>query len=396
VRDTGAQRGFASVVQQDTETFKFIRVETDHCLTTDSSVTDLFADLSADRVTDAIMAEKETDDLLKVLEVRHAALLTLCATDAGGDSEEVASTAQDCIDALKKLQKIPMTPGILSRTNAGKRLKAFSKPQGAGGDVASSASLTRLASLAKQIVSDWKAMVVSMRQSPCKAENREAAEVKAAATTPTPTPRQEKSGQQQATTNNDTNDVNDTTGKNVTNGTNDTGSSPPELTGDTIRDKIRTRLFDALCICRRQEGVAAGDEGELACAIEDAMFKTLDGTSAKYKSKFQQLHFNLKDPKNPDLRRKVVMGECGPLELLSLSPEELASDAKREENQRIRDKKLFDSAPSQAKKATTDQFQCGKCRQRKCTYYQMQTRSADEPMTTFVSCLNCGNRWKFC
>ncbi len=34
------------------------------------------------------------------------------------------------------------------------------------------------------------------------------------------------------------------------------------------------------------------------------------------------------------------------------------------------------------KKATTDQFQCGKCRQRKCTYYQMQTRSADEPMTT--------------
>jgi transcription elongation factor S-II len=26
----------------------------------------------------------------------------------------------------------------------------------------------------------------------------------------------------------------------------------------------------------------------------------------------------------------------------------------------------------------------------------MQTRSADEPMTTFVSCLECYNRWKFC
>ena len=46
--------------------------------------------------------------------------------------------------------------------------------------------------------------------------------------------------------------------------------------------------------------------------------------------------------------------------------------------------------------ATTDQFQCGKCRQRKTQYYQMQTRSADEPMTTFVTCVNCGNRWKFC
>ena len=45
--------------------------------------------------------------------------------------------------------------------------------------------------------------------------------------------------------------------------------------------------------------------------------------------------------------------------------------------------------------ASTDEFKCYKCKQRKCTYYQLQTRSADEPMTTFVTCLNCGNKWKF-
>jgi len=44
--------------------------------------------------------------------------------------------------------------------------------------------------------------------------------------------------------------------------------------------------------------------------------------------------------------------------------------------------------------AATDQFKCYKCKKRKCTYYEMQTRSADEPMTTFVTCLSCGNRWK--
>ena len=44
--------------------------------------------------------------------------------------------------------------------------------------------------------------------------------------------------------------------------------------------------------------------------------------------------------------------------------------------------------------SATDQFKCYKCKKRKCTYYEMQTRSADEPMTTFVTCLNCGNRWK--
>jgi transcription elongation factor S-II len=137
-------------------------------------------------------------------------------------------------------------------------------------------------------------------------------------------------------------------------------------------------------------------EVTLACEIELAMHASLDGVSAKYKSKYMQLSFNLKDPKNPDLRRKVVLGEITPAELISASPEELASDAKKEENQRIREKKLFDSAPSSVKRATTDQFQCGKCRQRKCTYYQMQTRSADEPMTTFVQCTNCNNAWKFC
>ena len=36
-----------------------------------------------------------------------------------------------------------------------------------------------------------------------------------------------------------------------------------------------------------------------------------------------------------------------------------------------------------------------KCSTRKTTYYQMQTRSADEPMTTFVTCHECGKRWKF-
>jgi len=44
--------------------------------------------------------------------------------------------------------------------------------------------------------------------------------------------------------------------------------------------------------------------------------------------------------------------------------------------------------------ASTDTFKCGKCHSRDCTYYQMQTRSADEPMTTFVTCIQCDHKWK--
>jgi len=55
-----------------------------------------------------------------------------------------------------------------------------------------------------------------------------------------------------------------------------------------------------------------------------------------------------------------------------------------------RDKNKYDR-----KLNITSEFTCYKCKSNNCSYYQMQTRSADEPMTTFVSCLDCGNRWKF-
>ena len=46
------------------------------------------------------------------------------------------------------------------------------------------------------------------------------------------------------------------------------------------------------------------------------------------------------------------------------------------------------------KEMATDAYTCGRCHKKECSYYQMQTRSADEPMTTFVTCLNCGKRWR--
>ena len=44
--------------------------------------------------------------------------------------------------------------------------------------------------------------------------------------------------------------------------------------------------------------------------------------------------------------------------------------------------------------ANTDMFTCFKCKSKNCSYYQMQIRSADEPMTTFVTCIDCENHWK--
>ena len=52
---------------------------------------------------------------------------------------------------------------------------------------------------------------------------------------------------------------------------------------------------------------------------------------------------------------------------------------------------VFDQEHSKNKNGL---FTCDKCRSNSTTYYEMQTRSADEPMTAFINCLDCLNRWK--
>lgn len=56
--------------------------------------------------------------------------------------------------------------------------------------------------------------------------------------------------------------------------------------------------------------------------------------------------------------------------------------------------KKYENAYERKDVAVSSLFRCGKCKKKECTYYSMQTRSADEGETVFVSCLACGNRWK--
>jgi DNA-directed RNA polymerase subunit M/transcription elongation factor TFIIS len=58
--------------------------------------------------------------------------------------------------------------------------------------------------------------------------------------------------------------------------------------------------------------------------------------------------------------------------------------------QQVREKRQLEGNKAMA----TDRFLCKRCHKRECTYYELQTRSADEPMTIFITCLNCGKHWK--
>ncbi|XP_023874734.2 transcription elongation factor TFIIS [Quercus suber] len=79
------------------------------------------------------------------------------------------------------------------------------------------------------------------------------------------------------------------------------------------------------------------------------------------------------DPKNPDLRRKMLLGEIKPESLVNMSTEEMASHKRQSENIQIHLKRLKRCVhdADEEENATTDTFQCIRCHERKCTYYQM-------------------------
>jgi transcription elongation factor S-II len=76
-----------------------------------------------------------------------------------------------------------------------------------------------------------------------------------------------------------------------------------------------------------------------------------------------------------------------------LTPQEIHKDhwKKYLDRQSANDEFLY----SRTAGIRTSEYKCGRCKERNCTYYQLQVRCSDEPMTTFINCLNCGNRWSF-
>ena len=97
---------------------------------------------------------------------------------------------------------------------------------------------------------------------------------------------------------------------------------------------------------------------------------------------------------NTHLLKRLKDGEFKPHDIPFMEPYELNPDKwisilkkKRQKEQSLLNSNM---------EAKTDLFKCGKCKQRKCSYYEMQIRSADESATIFITCLNpaCKNKWR--
>jgi transcription elongation factor S-II len=109
-----------------------------------------------------------------------------------------------------------------------------------------------------------------------------------------------------------------------------------------------------------------------------------------------------KSPAFREMVRNRAMSLYGARKLLeTMSPEEFVNTSEVDRNperwmDKLRQAAERDKALYSRKTTASTQMYCSACKKKtNCDYYQMQTRSADEPMTTFVTCLECDKRWKF-
>ena len=117
-----------------------------------------------------------------------------------------------------------------------------------------------------------------------------------------------------------------------------------------------------------------------------------------YRNRAISLYENLRGSEsyvqnNENLISKLRNGDLTLKTLAEMTPIDLCPSRWKESIEKIieSEKKLYST-----QKAASIFMWCSSCKKKaKCDYYQLQTRSADEPMTTFVTCLECNKKWKF-
>ena len=163
----------------------------------------------------------------------------------------------------------------------------------------------------------------------------------------------------------------------------------PETFRDNIRKKINLKLNDEKASLILEKGIfnyalKEADNRKVVKKWDNKFFVQI------YLDHLKSILNNLNHKWIEEIKNETLQ----PHKLAFMTHQEFNHErwAKLIDDKSKRDKNKFETTIA----ASTDTYTCRKCKNNQCTYYQMQTRSADEPMTVYISCTICGNRWKTC
>uniref|UniRef100_A0A915PYB0 Transcription elongation factor n=1 Tax=Setaria digitata TaxID=48799 RepID=A0A915PYB0_9BILA len=287
-------------------------------------------------------------------------------------------TMDDAMELLDALSALPVDITILTKTRIGMTIN----------DLRKKTSDEHIAKRAKALIKEWKVLLANKTSSnkgdgrDSVSKNSSSASVSSNAFNGSSKHVSQPSAVQ----------------KSASGSANSSAAPPPtarkQLLSDEVRNKCATMILDALLSKELPDGTL--DPEDLAIRTERKLFEVHRGTSEKYKAALRSRVFNLRDKKNLVLRENVLIGAVTPEKFAVMTADEMASDEMKAQREKFTKQAIEEYQMAVQEGTPSDMFKCGKCGKKNCTYTQVQTRSADEPMTTFVFCRECGNRWKFC
>ncbi|KAM9785928.1 transcription elongation factor A protein 2 [Neosynchiropus ocellatus] len=283
---------------------------------------------------------------------------------------------EGALDMLKELKNINMSLETLQSTRVGMSVNALRKQT----------SDEEIQTLAKFLIKSWKKLLDGSEGKSDEKESKKEVDspVKPSSTSKDPCTTEKSSKKADEPPNSPTKPTSAVT-----------CFPPTAITSDNVRNKCRELLLAALQTDGDYKTIGVSCE-HLAAEIEDQIYNEFKSTDMKYKTRLRSRISNLKDQKNPDLRRNVLCGNISAQRIASMTAEEMASAELKQIREALTKESIREHQLSKVGGTETDMFVCGKCHGKNCSYTQVQTRSADEPMTTFVVCNGCGDRWKFC
>ncbi|KAL3082439.1 hypothetical protein niasHT_038505 [Heterodera trifolii] len=301
-----------------------------------------------------------------------------------------SKSMDDAVELVTALENMRVNIDLLSKTRIGAVLNEFRKK----------IKDEKLAKRCKALIKRWKSLLDEKLSQRSKSPDERQRSSQEKSATPPPTA---NAGTKQSTMNNgqgqQPNRMNTTTTAAIpsqhqqqTMTMSNNRATPGG--GNDVRGKSVQMLANALTSGGMPQG--ALDATEVAGRVEQKMFDHHKGTGDKYKAALRSRVFNLRDKKNVALRENVLTGAVSPEKFAVMTAEEMASEEMKKVREQLTKETILEHQISVQEGTPTDMFKCHKCGSKCCTYSQMQTRSADEPMTTFVFCRSCGNRWKFC
>ncbi len=132
--------------------------------------------------------------------------------------------------------------------------------------------------------------------------------------------------------------------------------------------------------------------------IETKLYEVYNSSSDKkdkYLKQTKAIVLNLYS--NMEFVKEIFEGNLAADKISIMEPSEMASKEIKIKREKLKEE-AFNSRRSDWNMLHASKkpgiYRCGKCKSYSTTYTQAQIRRADEPMTTFITCLDCTHSWK--